>query len=319
MRRNQRPIFIVAFTRGGSNILLNLLRSHPDVVAARGELQQVFRGKEGDPRATVLRKRLDYLPIALAERRHVMKVSDWSERAPFGAFAAARLDAVLWGDRFRDRPDRHALEKREGVPYTRDEIGAARLVIKNVDGLIFLSRALAGIFPDATFVALVRNGYAVCEGHARRGASLENAAEHYRLGVGRMLEDAERLPRYRIVRYEDLIDPGAGALETLLEHCELDPARLTRVRLETKRVVGADGGHRAVGAADGAKRGLWFDVGEHFEHFVPEANARQIARLDAGQRETVRACCGTVLERFGYGLDDGPRGVLDGAREGAGT
>ena len=42
---NKRPIFIIGFARGGTNIILNLLRSHPDVCSPRGETDQVFRGK----------------------------------------------------------------------------------------------------------------------------------------------------------------------------------------------------------------------------------------------------------------------------------
>ena len=49
MMFNQKPIFIVAFARGGSNILLNLLRSHPEVCSPRGETHEVFRGKGDDP------------------------------------------------------------------------------------------------------------------------------------------------------------------------------------------------------------------------------------------------------------------------------
>jgi hypothetical protein len=41
---NTAPIFVNAFARGGSMILVNLLLSHPNVCCPSGETHKVFRG-----------------------------------------------------------------------------------------------------------------------------------------------------------------------------------------------------------------------------------------------------------------------------------
>ena len=43
-RLSKAPIFINGFGSGGSNILVNLLLSHPEVCSPSGETQNVFRG-----------------------------------------------------------------------------------------------------------------------------------------------------------------------------------------------------------------------------------------------------------------------------------
>lgn len=310
-RRTHRPIFIVAFTRGGSNILLNLLRSHPDVVAVRGELQQVFRGAGEEPVWTRLAKRLRYLPILLGERRHVLGVGDWSERGPFGRLTAGTLDRVLHDEPLRARSASENRYISESVEYSREQIARARPVVKNVDGLIMLSRHLARVFPDATFVGLVRNGYAVCEGQVRRGVPLEHAARHYALGVQRMEEDARELKRFALLRYEDLIDPASDTLIRLLDHCELADDRLDRIRLETKAVMSATGEHslehhsqaasaRAGKRSTGTKRLVWYEREAYMHHFVADANTHQIARLTREQIALVRSIAGSEMDRHDY-------------------
>lgn len=42
---NKKPLFINAFARGGSNILMNLLMSHPGVCVSNGETHKVFKGQ----------------------------------------------------------------------------------------------------------------------------------------------------------------------------------------------------------------------------------------------------------------------------------
>ena len=59
------PIFLLGIQRGGTNQLLNILRSHPDTCWPQGEFHEVFRWRglrrEG-PRA-VLAKTIRYAPV----------------------------------------------------------------------------------------------------------------------------------------------------------------------------------------------------------------------------------------------------------------
>lgn len=297
--RNRRPIFLVGFSRGGTNLVLNLLRSHPEVCSPRGETHEVFRGKPSEPQRVRLAKRLRALPIRLLEGREVFDAGDWTPRAPFRPWSRRFMDRALYAEKLRARADSQNRWKAPGEPYTRREIARARLLCKNVDSLILLSRELAVCYPDASFLALVRDGLAVCEGQARRGLDLSEAARRYELGCRTLAEDARGIPRFRVLRYEDLVASPQAFLKELYEAADLDPGRVSKLRLETKAVIDVDGEHRIV-LGPGEKRLLWYDPADFARHLRTDANANQRARLSAEETERVESICAWSLRHFGY-------------------
>jgi hypothetical protein len=297
--RNRRPIFLVGFARGGTNLVLNLLRSHPEVCSPRGETHEVFRGKPSEPRGVRRAKRLRALPVRLLEGRDVFDAADWTPRTPLRALSGRWIDRVLYAEKLRAREDGQNRWKTQGVAYTREEIARARLLCKNVNGLILLSRALAGVWPDARFVALVRDGRAVCEGQVRRGADLAEAARRYELGCRAIAEDAEQLPDYHVFRYEDLVASPQETLKSLYEAVDLDLGAIPKLRLETKAVIDVDGAHRiALGANE--KRLLWYDRDDFGRHLRGDANANQLARLSEAEQQQIAEHCAWSLHHFGY-------------------
>ena len=158
---NRRPIFIVGFGRGGSNILLNILRSHPDVCSPRGETQQVFYGKSDESFRTRTAKLLRYAQVAIAQRQDVFSIRNLKPRREFCAFSQRTIDRVLFDDKCQALGQTQNLYKSEAVKYTPEEIRHSRLLCKNLNGLAFLTGEFAKMYPDAMFFGLVRNGFAI--------------------------------------------------------------------------------------------------------------------------------------------------------------
>jgi len=148
--KNKKPIFIVGFARGGSSIMLNILRSHPKVCFTCGETQEVFLGKGRRAIFDTFFRRLDYLPIILSEKRNIFSTSDWSKRKLFSDSSSRCIDSILFKDRFR----REENLKGPSEDYTVEEIGESRLLCKNLNGLIYATRFINEIYPDATFIGL---------------------------------------------------------------------------------------------------------------------------------------------------------------------
>lgn len=296
---NKRPVFIVAFAYGGSNILLNLLRSHPDLCSPRGELNEVFKGKLDEPLATRAAKCFRYLPCLLAEGRDIFDFNDWQPRKPLKAFTRRLVDRILFDEKLRARGESQNYYKEENVPYTAEEIRSSRLLSKNLDGLTFLTPEFSRMYPDATFFGLARNGFAVCEGHLRRGHALETIARNYEKGCRLMLEHARAIPRYHIVRYEDLISRPLETLKEIYRSSDLDIGRVKMVRLEDKKVIGKGGEHEMSQPGEW-KQMFWYGLEEFGRHFRLDANENQIRRLSEEQKETIRRCCPTSLKEFGY-------------------
>ncbi len=296
---NKKPVFIVAFAYGGSNILLNLLRSHPDLCSPRGEINEVFKGKPDEPLSTRLAKCLRYFPCVLAEGRDIFDFNDWEPRRPFKVFTQRLIDRILFDEKLRARSGSQNYYKDEDTVYTEKEVRSARLLSKNLDGLTFLTPELSRMYPDAVFIALVRNGFAVCEGHLRRGHKLENIARNYDKGCGLMLEHSRTLPRYYIIRYEDMVANPQETLKEVYRLADLDIGLVKKVRMQAKRVIGKDGSHQVVRQGEW-KQMFWYSPDELHKHFRSDANENQIKRLSEDQKGLIRHVCASSLRRFGY-------------------
>ena len=304
---NRAPIFIAGFQRGGTDLLWYLLLSHPGVCRPEGETHQVFRGRwpganfEGPvPWAANVRALARYLPVLAAQREDVFSQHLLRLRRPLGAFAVRTVDRVLYGSKLRARAPHQNRFKTRDAPYTDEEIARARLLAKNVNGLIFLSPELSRIYPDATFVALVRNGYAVCEGHMRRGATARAAAALYDACCSRIAEDAEALPGYHVLHFEELVAEPAAAVRKVYGWCGLSPDEVPVFRLPERRTARA----RECAQAVPHTALTWYRLGELADAMEPDADRRQLARLSTADRETIGAVAGESLARFGYA---GPR------------
>ena len=298
-RLNQKPIFIVGFARGGTNILLNLLRSHPNVCSPRGETHQVFKGKGDDALSTRIMKVSRYLPITLLEQQDVFGADLWETRKPFKPLSKKRIDQIFFRDKLRAQEPSQNLYKRENERYTDEEIANSRLLCKNLNGIIFLSEQFSEMYPDATFIALVRNGFAVCEGHIRRGSKVEYIASRYEKACQQMIRDAEKIPNFHLLRYEDTVTEPRETLKKIFALADLDAEQVTKVRLQTKQVMTKEGQHEYVKGTT-EKQTLWYDLDEMASHFKLDANENQIARLSDKQKSVITELCRPSLNHFGY-------------------
>lgn len=298
-RKNRRPIFLVGFARGGSNLLLNMLRSHPEVCSPRGETQEVFLGKPDESLPTRAAKVLRYLPILVALRGHLLSDRNWRPRPAFNPAAQHRIDRILYDEKLRAKGAGQNEFIRENVPYTDAEIEASRLLCKNLNGLIFASHEFHRIYPDATFLGLIRDARAVVEGHLRRGHDLETFTRNYERAAQRMIADAQSIPNYHLLRYEDLVANPRAMLERVYRLCGLDLGQVPKVRLETKAVMDGEGKHVFVQGAEG-KRLVWYELEDFPRHVVGEANENQIKRLSPENRARIEELCTGSLHHFGY-------------------
>jgi Sulfotransferase family len=301
---NKKPIFIVGFQHGGTNIVLNLLRSHPDVCSPRGEIQEVFKGKGfprrfKEPASVVVSKLWHYLPILFQQRQDIFSLDLWDGRKELSARAMQQIDRVLFAEKLKARGPTQNGYKAEGIRYTDEEISRSRLLSKNLGGLICLSRELGKMYPDATFIALVRNGYALCEGHIRRGVALEKIAQDYERGCRRMIADADSLPNYHVFRFEDLMESPRAVFEQIFRCAGLDIRQIEKVRLENKKIIGKDGQHTYM--HDQGREGIiWYPIEQFMDHFKPDVNQHQIDRLTPAQRRKISAIASASLAHFSY-------------------
>ncbi len=93
---------------------------------------------------------------------------------------------------------------------------------------------LEKVFPQSYFIGLVRNGYVVTEGIRRKGKkSVRRGARHWNLVNRIMMEDAQSINRFLVVRYEDLAGRTEGTLRELEQFLRLEPGGLSAASHQT--------------------------------------------------------------------------------------
>jgi hypothetical protein len=141
------------------------------------------------------------------------------------------------------------------------------------------SRWLQQVFPEAWFIAIVRSGFAVAEGIRRRqGYDLERCARHWSLANRLMLEDAGRLRRFLLVRYEDLLGDFATVTASIAAFLQIDRTPLLEFPRRELMVHNMD---------NAAAR-------------LSDYNHRSLANLSTADVDAIERGAGPMLERLGY-------------------
>ena len=290
---NRSPIFLNCFSRGGSNILWNMFLTHPDVCSPILETLEIFRTGMRRP------KLAGYKLILLSRQPRLLDQWNLEDRAPVPQAAKDYFDKELFAWKAKTFEDTDMKFKSEGETYGLEEVNAARLVAKNNNGTILLTPMLREMYPDSTFIALTRDPFALYESF-KRSNIIPNAAEFARFYgriAGRMLEDAEKLPGYHVLKFEDLIQDPLETVQKLYGWAGLDPSKVTKLRFKAKPHLKSDGTHSSDLAVG---HHFWFapeDVGEFFQKDI---NTLQAQRVDQADRDAILNECGETLTKLGY-------------------
>jgi len=297
---NRRPIFINAFSRGGSNMMVNFLLSHPDVCISAGETHKVFKpGTRFDHGWMRIKKRLFYdYPIRIAIGQDYFWPNLVKPRKEVPNYIRKYIDRLLYEGRFIARIESHNLYKAEGIKYNNEELSNCRLLTKGLNGLVFTVDMFKEMYPDAVFLALIRNGLAVCEGRTRRGHPVSKFAEHYKIVVERMLKYEKDLTNYHIFRYEDMVSNPLEFMKSIYEKAGLDINKVAKIRLESKATMDRKGNHTLNKGYD--RQVFWYEPNQLQDHIKPNINENQIKQLEPVTRDQFLKIAGSAMEKLNY-------------------
>jgi hypothetical protein len=293
---NRAPIFVVGFQRGGTNILTNLIASHPDVCALTRETHHVFYGKQSRPVEKWI-DRLRYLPILVAARGHLFRATSVQERNGLPRFMMRYVDWLLYRNKMAAYAARANAEANGAGSLPGP---ATRPLAKNVNGLALATPVLAEMYPDATFVALVRNGLALCESYTRRGWTAEAFGTIYHRVCQRMLHDAATRENYHIVRFEEMIADPAALIEKVYRYAALDLRVVAKFRLQAKQSMDREGRRAYTFGGERDRETRWFDLPDLGSCFRKDVDQNQIARLGERDKQIFLQQAGPSLEALGY-------------------
>lgn len=277
--------------RGGTNIAVNLIRSHPDCYWPDGELQEVLRGRSADGVVRRIGKLAWYVPIVLrhGDLLHPMRrQTDGTLSGLTGCWLKTAIERSVKKNRAAVRAYHDRLQETAAA----DRPDGTRMLLKVINGNTSLAPDLGRLYEGAVFVAIVRHPYAVCEGLMWRGAGLEQAIRTYRSFIETVF-DLEREAFYvTVVRYEDLVRDPVCLAKHMYAQCGLDERRLDWVRLQDKT-------RDAAGNSVRVEKLYRLDkIGQHMK---TDLNEKQAKTLSVDQRTRIASACKQTMERFDYG------------------
>lgn len=189
LARGYRWIFILGCNNSGTTLLTRMLDSHPAIAA-------IPKGGRGSS-------------VVLARPKLVNAVRLWTEKI----------------DQFRlTEADQHL----DALRLIYDWVSAVQFsprpfLLEKAPPDMVCARWFQSVFPDALFIGLIRNGYAVAEGMSRReGYSLDRCARHWTTANQTMLDDAEHLKHFLLVRYEELVNEPLSTVKHVSEFLDID-------------------------------------------------------------------------------------------------
>lgn len=248
--RGKRWLFLVGCYNSGTTLLSRLLGTHPEIAALPVEGQFLTDQFPADYELAV--------PRMWTMREDLFRLTE-ADQGP-----AARRLTREWAMR---------LDRSRPIFLEKSPPNAAR------------TRWLQAHFESPSFVAIVRNGYAVAEGirrkaephHLPEGWSIADCARQWARSNEILLEDAEHLDRVLWVTYEELAAAPDETLDRILEF-----ANVARGAIDTGRD---------------------WKIHERRDS-IRDMNAESIARLDPAERAQITAIARPMLERFGYDVLD---------------
>ena len=287
------PIFLGCFARGGSTILMNLLLSHPDVCSAIRQTQGIFGSRW--PHITIAGS----LVVALSRQWTLFDPRHMKDRRPLTKSAGSFIDRTLYHWKLKTLSHHELRYKSESEIYAREEVENARLVLKNNNGLVFMTEVFAGMYPDATFINMSRHPLPLFESYKRRGIerSPERFSQFYEEIAVKMALDCERRPNCRFIRFEDVLSDPLGSFNKLYRIAGLDGEMVQKIRLRAMKTIQPDGQHRTSLVP---LRHYWFNRQNLNEILESNINEYQARRVDERDNEIVMRLTEKSRRLFGY-------------------
>jgi hypothetical protein len=275
--------------------LWNMFLTHPEVCSPIWETLQIFSLNPRAPR---------WEGVKVAILSHQLRLFDqWQfvPRRPISDVAKMYIDQVLYDWKLKTFTDEDMKYKYEGEVYDLTEVQNARLVIKNNNGLTYLSDLFLEMYPGATFIGLVRHPVALYESHKRRGTPVSKMVvkfgAYYHMMANKMVSDANTFPNYHIVKFEDLLGDPIASIRQLYNWSGLDFAKLKKIRFKAKPHYQVEGKHHS---SYQVGRHYWFDFDSVYEILEPKVNEFQMNQLDEDEKKGVLKVTAKTRALLGY-------------------
>jgi len=295
-----RKLFLISgFSRGGTNILWNLICSHPNVLTTGIELNEIF----GPSRTNIpMFWKLIIEGCAIPGLPVPEFVANYSEHRII-SFAEQHAKKS-WGR-----------WKSPGKVYIDDEVSQLAICTKSVnswarDPMFALMKRnfalkynllLLHSFGRGRTIYVMRDSESQCNGWMRRGCDPYQAGKWYNKIVDSMLKDYVNRPGdVLFVKFHDLLFDTLLTLNKVFEFLEIDKKELSYYRLKLKKVLKKDGSHEVLSGNEGDM--VWVPKNDLETFLDSGVDARQREDLSAMAKNEFIRGLGNIVDRLDEAL-----------------
>lgn len=273
---NKKVIVICGFARGGTNILWNILQSHPEICTPITETGKVFKGS---------------WPL------NGIRLFHSTFPNCFTSLQNHLIDKILFSRKMLTLNHPDNMYKSENELYTEREVKNSALCLKGINDDIYLTDILLNVYPDLFFIGLTRNGFSLCEGYARRGFEIKKTADIYTTISNQMQKYQKRINNFCIVKFEDVLNTPFQVAEELFAFLDM-PYSPKKLRLKSKKRITMHGTHDVSYGQENRK--YWFSKESIYNMLNKNQSDVQRERLSDTDYHLFRSRALNALQFFGY-------------------
>ncbi len=293
--KNKKVIVINGFQRGGTNIVYNILQSHPQVCSANDlEIGQILTQNYRIPS----QKKIGYLIKRLKLAFYDLLNKKFILNSFIVNILGILVDYLFYIYKLKNFHNQYNRYKYENIPYSLNEIKESVLCLKSVNNDISLTRFLSKIYENIYFIGLIRNGYALCESWIRRGKTARISGQRYKRFCEMIIKDSKKIKNYKIIKFEDVLNNPFAEAKKLFKFTQLEPANLEKLRFKSKKVLTNQGIHEVKYGKLDSK--YWFNQESILNLFDPSINNIQIDLLSELDKKIFEKEANPILEYFDY-------------------
>lgn len=207
------PIFIVGLNKSGTSLLYLLLSSHDELSAIRSYISPKAESANGPATLYMQNYALgegQKIPDLIEKLKQDEGKGQWALPQFIGRYRLTESDFAP-GD-----------AELAAAAYRRGMIDPEKRLCEKSPPNLIRTRYIQALFPDASFVAIVRDPYANVSANAKKRTkwgSVGDQATHWTNAHKMFAEDRPHLSRLLEVRYEDLVRDPAEVMNKICSWC----------------------------------------------------------------------------------------------------
>lgn len=275
-------------------MFVNIYASHPRVSTVGMEMHEMFYGAGSKPISKIINRVIN-LPMILFSENY-FKISNLTVRQSPSKWVCQSMDLQLLLNKLLASEN---YRKAEQGRYSIGEVYQSRIVVKNVNGVVMISPHLEKLYPDAVFISIIRNGFALCEGFIRRNWDARKFGEMYQRVSDAIWKNSERNSKHLVVKFEDLLKDPEAMLDKLYDHAGLSRTELNFFRMHAKAAMKQDGTREnLLGGRN--RQEIWLPLEDFEQYFLRDVNQNQISQLKEEDKQKFLDAAQNAMDMWGY-------------------